>query len=810
MQGLEGVKVLELGNMVSAAYATKLMADLGADVVKIEEPTGDVARQRGPFPGGVADPEKSGLFLYLNTNKRGVALNPSQQKEELARLVAWADILVHNYPPARMAELGIDYPTFQAINPRLVMCSVTPFGLTGPYKDYKAYELNLTNGGGWAWLSPGASDQPDQPPLKAAGQQADFQGALCAATVSLAAYYRALETGAGEHIDLSVQSYTASFLEQNFIYYTYLGRVASRLGRRQLYPWGIFQCRDGLIFLLNVEEDQWQRLVELMGNPEWASWEIFQDQLNRSRNYDALKIYLEEWMQNWNVEDLWRAGQARRICFAPVFTMAQMARQEQLHARNFFVDVSHPRVGKLTQIGPPYRLEEQWWKIRRPAPLLGEHNEEVKNETRGWRLETSSPPLNPQSSSPKSQVPSPKLPLAGVRVADFTWVWAGPYCTMHLAHLGADVIKIESRGRVDITRRLPLYPKGMKGGVNRSGLFNQWSLGKKSLLLNFDKHEGLALAKELIKKCDIVVDNFATGVMERLGLSYEELKKIKPDLIVASITGYGHTGPQKDYMGYGPAMAPLSGMSAMTGYAGGPPEEIGLSLGDPNGGINAAVAICAALAARKRTGKGQCIDVSMWEAMTALVPEGWMEYAMNGTEVLRDGNHDVWMAPHNCFRCQGEDEWAAIACGSDEEWRALCQAIGQPQLATDSRFHTAKDRKANEGKLEEVVTAWTVQRDKWEVTRMLQAVGVAAFPSMNSKDLTEDSHLNERGFFAKLLHPEVGEKIHTGIPWILTNAPNGVRSPAPLLGQHTDEVMREVLGYADQDIARLKEEKILY
>jgi crotonobetainyl-CoA:carnitine CoA-transferase CaiB-like acyl-CoA transferase len=802
MQGLEGVKVLELGNMVSASYATKLMADLGANVVKVEEPTGDLARQRGPFPGGVVDIEKSGLFLYLNTNKRGVTLNLRQQHEELARLISWADILVHNYSPTQMAELDVAYDTFRSINPQLVMCSITPFGLTGPYKDYKAYELNLTNGGGWAWLSPGASDLPDQPPLKAAGQQADFQAALCAATVTLASYFRTQNGGAGEHIDLSVQSYTASFLEQNFIYYTYAERVASRLGRRQLYPWGMFQCRDGLIFILNVEEDQWQRLVELMGNPEWASWEIFQDQLNRSRNHDALKIYLEEWTQQWNVEDLWRAGQARRICIAPVFTMAQMAKQEQLHSRNFFQDVTHPRAGKLTHLGSPYRLEEPWWSIRRPAPLLGEHNDEVFNSL---PKSTSPSKLSTQDSALRT-----RLPLEGVRVADFTWVWAGPYCTMHLAHLGAEVIKIESQGRLDVTRRLPLYPKGMKGGVNRSGLFNQWSLGKKSLLINFDKPEGIALVKELIKKCDVVVDNFATGVMERLGLSYEELKKIKPDIIVASICGYGHTGPQKEYMGYGPAMAPLTGMSAMTGYAGGPPEEIGLSLGDPNGGINASTAICAALAARKRTGQGQCIDVSMWEAMTALVPEGWMEYAMNGSEVARDGNHDIWMAPHNCFRCTGEDEWVSIACGSDEEWQALCQAIGQAQLATDARFRTAKDRKANEEALESLLTAWTREREKWEVARLLQAAGVAAFPSMNSKDLTEDPHLNERGFFTTLPHAEVGERIHTGIPWILANAPNGVRAPAPLLGQHTDEVMREVLGYADEQIARLKEEKILY
>ena len=804
MQGLEGVKVVELGNMVSAAYATKLMADLGADVVKVEEPTGDTARQRGPFPGGTPDPEKSGLFLYLNTNKRGVTLDLRQDTEKLLHLVSQADILIHNYPPAQMAALGIDYQQFRAVSPRLVMCSITPFGLTGPYKDYKAYELNTTNAGGWAWLSPGASDHPELPPLKPSGQQADFQTALCAATVSLAAYYKALVLGVGEHIDLSAQSYTASFLEQNFIYYTYAERVASRLGRRQLYPWGMYQCQDGLIFILAVEEDQWQRLVELMGNPEWATWDIFKDQINRSKNYDALKIYLEEWTQNWKVEDLWHATQAQRICVAPVLTMTQMAQQEQLHARNFFVEVTHPRAGKLTHPGRPYQLREPWWQIRRPAPLLGEHNDETIGPSSTLRG------IPPQTVALSSDVSPPRLPLEGVRVADFTWVWAGPYCTMHLTHLGAEVIKIESQARVDVTRRLPMYPKGMKGGVNRSGVFNQWAFGKKSLLLNFTKPEAIAIAKDLIKKSDIVVDNFATGVMEELGLGYDELKKIKPDIIVASISGYGHSGPLKDYMGYGPAMAPLSGMSSLTGYAGGSPQEIGLSLGDPNAGIHAAVAICAALAARKRTGKGQYIDVSLWDAMTALVPEGWMEYVMNGREPARVGNRDPWMAPHDCFRCAGEDEWVSIACGSDEEWHALCRTIGQPQLATDVRFRTARDRKANEDALDQILTEWTLSRDKWDVTHTLQAAGVAAFPSMNSKDLADDPHLNARGFFAKLPHAEIGVITHTGIPWLLTNAPNGVRSHAPLLGEHTDEVMRNVFGYSEELIAKLKEEKVLY
>ncbi|MBI3248907.1 MAG: CoA transferase [Deltaproteobacteria bacterium] len=804
MQGLEGVKVLELGHMVSAAYATKLMADLGAEVIKVEEPSGDMARQRGPFPNGEVEAEKSGLFLALNTNKRGVTLDFRQARADLARLVAWADILVHNYPPARMAELGIDYDRFQEINPRLVMCSLTPFGLTGPHKDYKAQELTMVHGGGWAWLSPGGSERADLPPLKPAGQQADFQGGLAAATATLAAYYRAAHTGQGEHIDLSVQAYVASFLEHHFLSYSFLDRVNSRLGRRLQDPWGIFACQDGPIFAVVAEEDQWQRLLKLMGNPEWATSPLFRNMMQRAKNQDALKPHLQAWFAQWRVADLFHAGQEQRICFAPVLDMAQLAEQEQLHTRNFFVDVTHPRAGTLTHLGAPYQLREPWWQIRRPAPLLGEHNKEV------FSSQFLVPSSQHSALSTQHSALSPRLPLDGIRVADFSWVWAGPFCTMHLAHLGAEVIKIESQEHLDLTRRLPLYPPDVEPGPDSCPLFTQWAQGKKSLLLNPTTPEGLAIARDLIRQSDVVVDNFANGVMERMGLGYDELKKIKPDIVVASICGYGHTGPQRNYMAYGPAIPPLTGLSSLTGYVDGPPSEVGLSYGDPNAGINAAVAICAALVARQRTGQGQYIDVSLWEAVATLVPEGWMDYAMNRTQPLRRGNRDPLMAPHNCFRCTGEDEWVTIACGSDEEWQALCRVIGQPQLANDVRFATARARKANEDELERLLTTWTEPRDKWEVTRVLQAVGVAAFPTMNTKDLATDPHLNARGFFERLAHPKLGTRTQTGIPWRLTNAPNGVRTPAPLMGQHTDQILRDVLGYSDEAIAKLKDARVLY
>jgi crotonobetainyl-CoA:carnitine CoA-transferase CaiB-like acyl-CoA transferase len=800
MQGLEGVRILEMGNLVSASYAAKLLADLGADVVKIEPSGGDEARRRGPFPKHQADPEQSGLFLYLNTNKRSVTLDPVADRAAFLGAIAWADLLIHNYTPRQIAELGLDFAALTAHNPHLVVCAITPFGLTGPHRDYEATELTIAHGGGWAWLSPNGADDPALPPLKAGGHQADFQVGAAAATVAAAALYRALSTGVGELIDLSAQEYIASILEQNFVHYTYAGNVATRLGRRLLYPWGTFQCKDGPIFLIIGEEAQWQRLVDLMGNPEWASWEIFKDGYSRSENSDVLRMYMEEWMANWNAADLFHQGQAHRICFALASTMAELSAQPQLKSRGYFVDVAHPKAGRFTHLGAPYQLHEPWWKIRRPAPLLGQHDSEVRGSI-----------AHPLAANPGSAraVSTTSRPLDGIRVLDFSWVWAGPFCTMQLAHLGAEVIKIESRERPDIGRRLPIYPKGMEGNLDRCGYYNQWHQGKKSIQLNFAHPVALAIAKELAATADVVVDNFATGVMDDFGLGHDELRRLKPDLIVASITGYGHTGPQKDYMGYGPAIVMLSGLASLTGYQDGPPREVGISLGDPNGGIHAAFAICAALAARRRNGRGQSIDLSLWEAMAALLPEGWMDFAMNQTQPPRIGNRDPLMAPHNCYRATGDDEWVSIACRSDHEFAELSRIIGHPELATSDRFRTAAARKANEDELDAIVSAWTATRSKFDVTTTLQAAKIPAFPSMNSKDLAEDPHLNERGFFARLPHPAVGTQTHAGIPWHLTNSPNGVRTAAPTLGQHTHEILRDLLHYSDAKIASLTQSGIL-
>ncbi len=393
-------------------------------------------------------------------------------------------------------------------------------------------------------------------------------------------------------------------------------------------------------------------------------------------------------------------------------------------------------------------------------------------------------------------------PLAGIRVADVSWVWAGPVCPLQLAHLGAEVIRVESRDRPCVTRLLPPFAD-FEPGLNRSGYFNQYNQGKRSLTLNLKNPRALEVARRLIARSDIVAENFANGVMERMGLGYEEVRKLRPDAIMVSISGYGRSGPERDFVSYGPATVPLAGFSSVTGYKGGPPMHVGISYGDPTAGLHGAIAVLAALCHRQRTGEGQFIDVSLWEASATLLPDALLEYEMNGTEPPRDGNRDPHMAPHGVFPSEGQDRWVSIAVGGDEEWRALAAVVGDAELS-GPRFLTLADRKRHEEDLEQRLTRWTATLSPEEATRRLQAVGVAAFPTMTNQDLAEDSHLNGRGFFVDLPHPEVGKRHHAGIPWRLSATPCAITAPAPCLGQHSREVLREVLGYSGAEIESLE------
>jgi crotonobetainyl-CoA:carnitine CoA-transferase CaiB-like acyl-CoA transferase len=378
---LDGLRILEVGRSVGASYATKVLADLGADVVKIEPPGGDPTRQRGPFPHGEPHPERSGLFLYLNTNKRGIALDLSQPhgRDAFDRLVAGADLLVHDVHPTEMAGQGLDWERLHALNPGLVMTSIAPFGVTGPRASWRATDLVSWCAGGVAVLN-GDPAHPELPPLRAFGQQAGFQAALNAAIASLGALFARTTTGGGEHIEVSVQESVAAILELTFEFWPYCGLVASRLGAKPIQPLCFMECRDGWIFICCVEEHQWRQFVEIMGNPEWAEMELFENRLARGANFDALQALLQEWCREQSVQELYEAAQRRRVPFAPVSTMGDLLDSPHLRARGFFATVDHPAAGPVTMPGAPYRFSDTPWVLRRPAPCLGQHTTEVLAE----------------------------------------------------------------------------------------------------------------------------------------------------------------------------------------------------------------------------------------------------------------------------------------------------------------------------------------------------------------------------------------------------------------------------------------------
>lgn len=378
-RALEGLTVVECNTTGAAAYASKLMADLGADVVKVEPLEGDLARKLGPFPGGQPHPEKSGTFLYYNCNKQSVTLNllDAKGRELLDKLLAGADVFVHDYPPVQAQALGLNPDRICSRNPRLVMTSISPFGESGPHRDYKAYDLTTLSAGGWMWLN-GWPGHPEMPPLRPYGNQSAIQSGVNAAVATIGALFGRIRSGAGQHIEVSAQECITSILEFGFTIWSYMQTPTARWGQRPIQPIDFFQCKDGgWIFALTIEEHQWQRLVELMETPEWATWEVAANRFARASNWDALRPFMEEWVSNWNTDDLYRAAQEKRVPFAPASTLADLVDSPHLKARGFFVEVAHPHAGTLRQPGAPAKLSATPWEIRSPAPTLGQHNRSV-------------------------------------------------------------------------------------------------------------------------------------------------------------------------------------------------------------------------------------------------------------------------------------------------------------------------------------------------------------------------------------------------------------------------------------------------
>ena len=416
-----------------------------------------------------------------------------------------------------------------------------------------------------------------------------------------------------------------------------------------------------------------------------------------------------------------------------------------------------------------------------------------------------------------------ELPLSGIRVVDLSRVFAMPYAGAYLADLGAEVIKVDccQAQFVDTTRTLNgPYPDNDPGDLywERAGTFQTLNRGKRSVTLDLRSEDAIGILKQLVSVSDIVLENFTPRVMQRFGLDYANLRAVKPDLIMVSNTGYGHSGPWSNFGAMATALEPTHGTGAFMGYLdpgpdgrlhdGGIPNKMGNSYTDFLASWTAQLAVIASLIHRSRTGKGMWVDLAMYQVGSSFIGEGILDFAFNGRRTRRMGNRDHTMSPHGCYPCLGQDEWVTIAVRDDRDWEAFCQALGQPSLAGDSRFAHPTARHGHQDELDEIISRWTSTQSQYQVMEALQSAGVPAGPVLNAKALLADPQYRARGFFQSAVHADetgLGRKEYVGRGWSLSESPINPIRPAPMLGEANDYVLSRMLGLNDEEIQRLKD-----
>ena len=411
-----------------------------------------------------------------------------------------------------------------------------------------------------------------------------------------------------------------------------------------------------------------------------------------------------------------------------------------------------------------------------------------------------------------------RLALKNFRVLDLSRIWAGPYCTKLLADMGAEVIKLESlsvydshRGPISPARGIAAYPDGEPGEEpwNRNGWFNCLHLSKYGVTLELTEDASRRVFERLVSISDVLIENFRQGSLSRLGYTYDDLRRHRPDLIYVSMPAFGNSGPWKDYVAYGIGQEQLSGMAHMTGYPGEGPMKSGINHGDPITGSHAAGVVLAALRYRRRTGKGMFIDVSQQESAVALVGGDLLSYQMTGQEPERRGNHSALGAPHNAYPCAGNDRWVTIAVTNNQQWQRLADLIGGPELVADGRFATVRSRLQHRDELDGLIVDWTNNKDGYQICRQLQELGIPAGPVLRGPDLLSDPHYAARGTFVTVDHPHVGPRRYPGVAWKMSATPGEVRWPSPTLGQHNYQVYCDLLGMSRGDLDALEERGLI-
>jgi len=789
---LEGIRVIEVADE-SGSYCGKLLADLGAEVIKIEPPGGDPGRH-----------EPGAYFLYANINKRSIVLDLDSRagRASFLRLAATADLLVETEPPGTWEIRDLGYETLKQRRPSLVWASITGFGQTGPQATFASAGIVTAALGG----SMHVTGESDDPPVVLAGSQPSIIAGACAASASLIALHEARAGGRGQYVDVSaLEAMSAVTHICGAAKYLEDGIVPRRFGTGLFssVPSGAYRCADGrLVYLMVNRPAHWKALAawvhEVTGNVEVLDAMFEGPSSTRQPYRELLDMFLGELFLRIASQDAYREGQRRRLAITPVNGALDVVADPQLRARRFFVTVTLANGSRVRMPGAPYRLSRTPWRIARGLPRPGEHTKPL--------LE-SLPPLSRRSrrSAEPACGPRRKPALGDLRVLELTAGMAGPWIGRFMAYCGADVIKLESRAHPDVTR-LYVSPREPEKGVQEaaSPWFTDWNAGKRFVALDLGDSRAVELCRRLVAKCDVVVANYRAGALERLGLGYKTLRKVRPDLVVISSTGYGETGPNSGYVTWGPNIEALSGLSALSGH---PHRECTVTqyaYPDALGALHGLTAVMAALVHRTRTGEGQLIDLAQYETTVASIGHLFVDAIRTKTEPARRGNGSPTMAPHGCYRCRGEDRWCVIAATDDAAWQRLCVVIGRPDVADDARFATLEGRLAGGDEIDRALESWTRDRDACEVMDAMQAAHVAAGVVQTIDDqLYRDAQLAARGFFEEITHRRGGTVVANGIPLRFSSTPGRTRGTGSRIGADNVAVFHDLLGIDSREIEEL-------
>jgi crotonobetainyl-CoA:carnitine CoA-transferase CaiB-like acyl-CoA transferase len=796
---LTHLRVIDLTDL-RGALAGRLLGDLGADVIKVEPPGGDPGRWRLPFAGNIAAPDRSLPFLYRNANKRGVVidLHDASGRQRFVDLCEQADILLENFGPEEHGDLGLDPVDVRRRHPRLVHVALADFGLSGPRAGWRAEPLVALAASGALH----AAGFADLPPCWLPGHLAHDCAAVFAVIGALTAVWERQRFGAGQTVEVSVQEAALHGLNPWSIPLADYGRLYPILPasppRNGDGSYLVLPTADGHVRVLPGTVRQWRAFVQLLGNPAALAGEEWENPIFRLLSGDVIRLIAADGLRARGRAEVFAEARRLGLPMATVNTPDEFVAEEQTCARGYFRRTSFPHIGDAPFAPAPFNFSATPVVLQRPAPELGDGPPFEKGGQGGIWPATNlaeAPQIPPAPPLPMGSNPTP--PLAGMRVIDLGVGAVGPEVCWVFAELGAEVIKIESRANLDFLRAVTLEPDQ----PDRAWTFNDESRGQKSVCLDLRTARGRALALQLCATAEIVVENNRGGVVGKWGLDYDDVRRVRPDVIYLASQGFGRGGPLGEAQAFGPLNSSFAGVNWLWNHPDAPyPAGVSLNHPDHIASKLAAVAVLAALLHRRRTGEGQFIEVAQTEAAAYLLGEVYLEGPCTGRPPAQRGNNVDYAVPHGVYPCAGDDRWCAIAVSGDECWQRFVGCVGWPAKPS---WATLEGRLAARVEINARVAAWTRTREPEDAAATLQAAGVSAMAVLSPDDSRADAHLAARNAIVTVQHPEVGAERHVGNPIRMSRTQLVTAGPAPLLGADTAEVLTRVLGLSPAAVEQL-------